>query len=496
MGVIGTIFLFYLIISYLAGAIISVIILLENRDPAKTMSWLLMFIIFPGVGLMIYAISGKNIRKRKLFKTQKLANNIKEKKLFDTLEKITEIVELEKESIKQNKLLRDEEDGSYRKRVINMLLKTGMFPFTKNNKVDVFVDGNEKFKRLIEDIREAKDHIHLEYFIIKDSEIGRVLKEELIKKAKEGIKIRILYDDVGCWRFWFNRKFFREMREVGIEIAAFLPTKFPIIGGKLNYRNHRKIVVIDGIIGYTGGINIGDEYLGKNDKFGYWRDTHIRIKGISVYMLQMTFLIDWYYTTKEVLVTKNYFPSVGNVGESMIQVVASGPDSDWEDIHYAYFSAICQARKNVYIETPYFIPDESLLKAIKSAALSGVDVRIIFPKIADHKIVNIASYSYFEEILRAGGKVYLYNKGFIHSKVVIIDDKIASAGTANMDLRSFMLNFEVNAFIYDEEVIRVMTDDFFEDLSHCEELNLEVFKNRNIIQKIKESVARLFSPIL
>ncbi|MBY2417907.1 PLDc N-terminal domain-containing protein [Clostridioides difficile] len=185
MGVIGTIFLFYLIISYLAGAIISVIILLENRDPAKTMSWLLMFIIFPGVGLMIYAISGRNIRKRKLFKTQKLANNIKEKKLFDTLEKITEIVELEKESIKQNKLLRDEEDGSYRKRVINMLLKTGMFPFTKNNKVDVFVDGNEKFKRLIEDIREAKDHIHLEYFIIKDSEIGRLLKEELIKKAKE-----------------------------------------------------------------------------------------------------------------------------------------------------------------------------------------------------------------------------------------------------------------------------------------------------------------------
>lgn len=225
MGVIGTIFLFYLIISYLAGAIISVIILLENRDPAKTMSWLLMFIIFPGVGLMIYAISGRNIRKRKLFKTQKLANNIKEKKLFDTLEKITEIVELEKESIKQNKLLRDEEDGSYRKRVINMLLKTGMFPFTKNNKVDVFVDGNEKFKRLIEDIREAKDHIHLEYFIIKDSEIGRVLKEELIKKAKEGIKIRILYDDVGCWRFWFNRKFFREMREVGIEIAAFFTYK-------------------------------------------------------------------------------------------------------------------------------------------------------------------------------------------------------------------------------------------------------------------------------
>src|SRR5699024_5611477 len=269
-----------------------------------------------------------------------------------------------------------------------------------------------------------------------------------------------------------------------------------ILGGKLNYRNHRKIAVIDGSIGYTGGINIGDEYLGMNKKFGYWRDTHIRVEGTAVYMLQMVFLTDWYYNTKEILLTKRFFPKIGYCGDSMVQVVASGPDSDWEAIHYAYFSAICQAKKSIYIETPYFIPDESLLKALNTAALSGIDVRIIFPKIADHKIVNTASYSYFNDILKSGGKVYLYTKGFIHSKVIIIDDKIASTGSANMDLISFMLNFEINAFIYDKQVIDVMTKDFLEDMNNSEELNIKDFNNRSMTQKLKESIARLFSPIL
>ena len=275
-----------------------------------------------------------------------------------------------------------------------------------------------------------------------------------------------------------------------------MPATFPFIGGKLNYRNHRKIVIIDGHIGYTGGINIGDEYMGKNKKFGYWRDTHIRIEGSSVYMLQMVFLTDWYYTTKKAEFEPKYFPKLEHKGNSMIQVVATGPDSDWEAIHYAYFSAICNAKERVYIETPYFIPDEGLLRALKSAALSGVDVRIIFPSIADHKIVHQASYSYFDDILKSGGKVYLYNKGFIHSKLIIIDDKIASTGSANMDLRSFMLNFEINAFIYDKDIINKISDDFFEDLKNSKEVDLEVFQNRPFIKKWAESVARLFSPIL
>ncbi|MEG1311953.1 MAG: cardiolipin synthase [Romboutsia sp.] len=496
MSVVGILFLSYLVISYLASSVISMTIILENRDPARTVTWLLIFLLLPGIGLLIYAMFGRNIRKIKIFKTQKLAHNIKEEKLFENLEEIQELVKLEQDSIKEKTLAEDELADYSKKRVISLLLNTGMFPFTTNNKIDVYVDGNQKFDNLIEDIKLAKDHIHLEYFIIKDSEIGRKIRDLLIDKAKEGVTVRILYDDVGCWRFWFHRKFFKEMKRNGIYIMPFLPAKFPIIGSKLNYRNHRKIAVIDGKVGYTGGINIGDEYVGKNKKFGYWRDTHIRIEGTSVYMLQMTFLVDWYYTTKEIIFIKKYFPKMDYCGDSMVQVVASGPDSDWEAIHYAYFSAICQAKKNIYIETPYFIPDESILRALKSAALSGVDVRIIFPKIADHKMVNNASYSYFGDILKSGGKVYLYNKGFIHSKIVIIDDKIASTGSANMDLRSFMLNFEINAFIYDKDVISIMNKDFFEDINNSEELTGEDFDGRNIIKKAKESIARLFSPIL
>ncbi len=496
MDIIQGLIIGFLVISYILGTIVAMTILLENRDPSKTVAWLLIFILLPGIGLITYAIFGRNLRKIKIFKTQKLANNIKEEKLFKNLEEINKIIRLEQDTITISKFLKNNEEDNARLKIISLLLNTGMFPFTTNNKIDVFVDGNEKFNSLIRDIENAKDHIHLEYFIIKDSEIGRKIKELLIKKSKENVKIRILYDDVGCWRFWFHRKFFNEMKSYGIEIVPFLPTKFPIIGGKLNYRNHRKIVVIDGQIGYTGGINIGDEYMGRNKKFGYWRDTHIRIEGTSVYMLQMTFLIDWYYNTKEVLLDKKYFPKLGNFGNSMMQVVASGPDSDWEAIHYAYFLAICQAKRSIYIETPYFIPDESIIRALKSAALSGVDVRIIFPKIADHKIVNTASYSYFDDILKSGGKVYLYNKGFIHSKVIIIDNIIASTGSANMDLRSFMLNFEINAFIYDENVIELMKEDFFEDMKNSDEIDKDEFKNRSIVEKSKESIARLFSPIL
>lgn len=489
-------FLSYLTISYIVGAIISMSIILENRDPARTVTWLLIFILFPGIGLVVYAILGRNIRKRKLFKTQKLASSIREEKVFENLERIEEIANIEQSTINTNQLLNENIEDYSKKRVISLLLNTGKLPFTTNNKISVYIDGNQKFKNLLEDIKNAKEHIHLEYFIIKDSEIGRELKELLIKKSNEGVKIRILYDDVGCWRFWFHRKFFNEMKASGIEIVAFLPAKFPMIGGKLNYRNHRKIAIIDGKIGYTGGINIGDEYMGKNKKFGYWRDTHIKIEGNSVYMLQMIFLTDWYYATKEIITEDKYFPSPQKCGNSMVQIIASGPDSDWESIRYAYFCAICQAKKSIYIETPYFIPDESILIALKSAALSGVDVRIVFPKIADHKIVNNASYSYFDDILRSGGKVYLYTNGFIHSKIMTIDDKIASTGSANMDLRSFMLNFEINAFIYDKEIVERMNKDFFEDLKNSEELTLDEFSKRKLGKKVRESIARLFSPIL
>ena len=486
-----------LVLSYILSIVISIKLILENRDPSKTLIWILIFMLFPVMGILIYAILGRNIRKIKMNKAYKMANNMKKENLLFNLDEIKELAQCQSSMIKEGKLPYSENIDFRVLRVVSLLLNTGIFPFTINNNVEIYIDGNEKFKNLIKDIRNAKDHIHLEYFIIKDSEIGEKIKKELIKKANEGVKIRIIYDDVGCWRFWFHRKFFNEMQSYGIKIIPYLKGKITIpIGGQLNYRNHRKIVVIDGKIGYTGGINIGDEYIGKNKKFGYWRDTHIRIEGTSVYMLQMIFLTDWYYNTKEVLLKEKLFPKLNTKGNSMMQIVASGPDSDWESMHYAYFYAICQAKKSIYIETPYFIPDESLLKALKCAALSGVELIILFPKIADHKIVNTASYSYFQEILESGGKVYLYNKGFLHSKVIIIDDFMASTGSANMDLRSFKLNFEVNAFIYDGKIIEEIKKDFMLDLDNSEELERSKFENRSIVMKAKESVSRLFSPLL
>ena len=486
-----------LLLSYILSAVISIKLILENRDPSKTIIWILIFMLFPVVGIVIYAILGRNIRKLKINKASKMADNMKKENILFNLDEMKELAKGQSSMIKEGKLPGYENKDFRVLKIISLLLNTGIFPFTINNNIEIYVDGNEKFYNLIKDIRNAKDHIHLEYFIIKDSEIGCKIKKELIKKAREGVKIRIIYDDVGCWRFWFHRKFFKEMKEAKIEIVPYLKGKIAIpVGGQINYRNHRKIVVIDGKIGYTGGINMGDEYIGKNKKFGYWRDTHIRIEGTSVYMLQMIFLTDWYYNTKEVLLKEKLFPKLNSKGICMMQIVASGPDSDWESMHYAYFYAICQAKKSIYIETPYFIPDESLLKALKCAALSGVELIILFPKIADHKIVNTASYSYFQEILEAGGNVYLYNKGFLHSKVIIIDDFMASTGSANMDLRSFKLNFEVNAFIYDKGVIKEIKEDFMNDLKFSEELEINKFNNRKLRIKIKESLSRLFSPIL
>ena len=383
-----------------------------------------------------------------------------------------------------------------KERVVRLLFKIGQFPYTTNNELEIYKDGHEKFASLIRDMKEAKDHIHLEYFIVKDSQIAREIQAILIEKAKSGVEVRLLYDDFACWRLKIRGAFLKELKEAGVKCAAFLPTKFPIFGGQLNYRNHRKIAVIDGKISYTGGLNIGDEYMGKFKKFGYWRDSHIRIRGIATHMLQLIFIIDWYLTTKELLNDEKYMPKMEIIGDTAIQVVGTGPDSKWEDIHYAFFAAISQAKKRVYIETPYFIPDESLLKAIKTAALSGVDVRIIFPQKIDHYLVNVASYSYLEEIMKAGGKVYLYQKGFIHSKVFLVDDDLASIGSSNMDLRSFMLNFEVNAFIYDRDYVNKIADQFYADQEDSIQLLEEDYRLRNMWVRLAESISRLFSPLL
>ena len=380
-------------------------LLMENRNPVKSIAWIVVLILVPIVGFVFYMFLGRNYRKRIIISRRSIEKS--------KIDKTSPVANMEYAST-------DHFPEKF-KTIATLAYNSSDANLYKNNSIKIYTNGEHLFDDIFKDIRNAKKHIHLDYYIFNSDEIGNKLIDLLISKAKENVEIRVIIDDVGSWHM--KKSAIKKMENAGIEIKEFLRVGLPFLSSKVNYRNHRKILVIDGIIGYTGGINIGDEYLGKNKKFGYWRDTHIRLEGSSVYMLQMVFLTDWYYTTKEILLTRRFFPKINHCGNSMVQVVASGPDSDWESIHYAYFSAICQAKKSIYIETPYFIPDESLLKALNSAALSGVDVRIIFPKIPDHKIVNTASYSYFGDILKSGGKVYLYTKGFIHSKVIIIDDK-------------------------------------------------------------------------
>jgi len=342
----------------------------------------------------------------------------------------------------------------------------------------------------------AEHHIHLEYYIVRDDELGQEIKEILIKKAKGGIEVRFLYDAVGSWKL--SKSFIQELKDAGVEIVAFAPVKLPFLNHKINYRNHRKIIVIDGVIGFVGGLNIGDEYLGRHAYFGNWRDTHLFVRGEAVRTLQLIFLQDWYYQTGETILNPTYLsPVLTSVhADGGVQMIASGPDSRWEINKKLFFSMITSAKKSIWIASPYFIPDDDILSALKIAALSGIDVRLLVPSRPDKRIVFHASRSYFPELLEAGVKVYEYNRGFLHSKLIIVDDEIASIGTSNMDMRSFHLNFEVNAFLYRTKSVTTLVSDYVYDLEHSNQLSYQLFKNRSIFHRIIESTSRLMSPLL
>lgn len=463
--------------------LVSILIILDNRSPTRTMAWLLALIFLPGVGMFLYLYIGQNHRKRKTFTKKRkrdyeIVHNLLEEQIA-----FTEHGEFLKKNFHDP-----------RGKVAPLLLNNSESPITVNNEAMVLNNGYETFREMLKSILKAKHHIHMEYFIIKDSEIGRKFQKALIKKAKEGLEVRVIYDAVGCWRL--GKGFLKPLRDAGVKLQPFLPVTLPFFGSRLNYRNHRKILVVDGKVGFVGGLNIGDEYLGKNKKLGFWRDTHMKIEGEAVYLLQVIFLKDWYFVSGEELKGSVYFPKLEVCGAKMIQITSSGPDSQWESIHQAYFAAIAAANKSVYITTPYLVPDESLLMALKTAALRRIDVRILVPGRADHKTVFWASKSHFMELLEAGIKIYQYQKGFVHSKLFIVDNNFSSIGTANLDIRSLQLNFEVNAFIYDEEITKKLKTDFYQDLQHSREILLEDYRKRPFNHRFRESVARLFSPIL
>lgn len=476
----------YVLIALYILTVISVAInvILENRNPVRTLAWIIVLVTVPFIGFLFYLYFGINYRKVKMFSMKELGD----------MKWLQYMSEDQKQLIKKSEFLHKRETMEVKK-LMTLLLNNSKALLTRYNKVEILNNGEETFPAIFEALQQAKRFIHLEYYIIEMGTLTSRLKELLIEKAKAGVEVRVIYDDVGSWGL--TRDFLRQLRNAGIQIYPFLPVRFHQFANKANYRNHRKIAVIDGEVGFVGGLNFADRYLNGVPKIGVWRDTHLKVEGEAVTSLQVVFLIDWYFVRQELLLNKNeYLPYRRGEGETLVQTVTSGPDSDWASIQQAYFTLINIAKRYVFISTPYFMPGETTLNSLKTAAMSGVDVRIMLPHKSDSLLTYWCSRSFVEELLEAGVKVYWYQKGINHSKVIIVDGIVASVGTANMDLRSFEQNFEVSLILYDREVTKKLAGYFLKDLQSSTEVVIQRWKFRSKREKVYESVARLFAPVL
>lgn len=469
---------------YAIGFVVIRKILLENRNPQKTVSYLLLIIFLPFLGIPIYYFFGVNVRTRRKYNIKKLRDAVFFEKRKQEITTQSEKIIDDTKAFLQNQT-----------ELARLLIKDSLARLSTDNKIELLINGENKFREVITAIENAKHHIHIEYYIYENDEIGNTIKNLLIRKSKEGIKVRFIYDDFGSRNI--RKSFAAEMREAGIEIFPFYKTWFSNLASRWNYRNHRKIIVIDGCIGFTGGINVADRYINNNKNKIYWRDTHLKITGSAVRTLQLIFISDWNFCAESELdFSDSFFPDYQNDHHQIVQIASSGPDSQRATIMLAIFTAIVCATKKVHITTPYFIPNESILTALKQAALSGIDVKLLVPKKGDSRLVNAATQSFFSELLDAGVHIFLYRKGFIHAKTMVIDDNLAIAGTANMDMRSFEMNFEVNAFIYDKEVNTEMENTFIDDLKFSSEVALKVWNQRSKWRVVGESLVRLFAPVL
>ncbi|WP_392485902.1 cardiolipin synthase [Haloimpatiens sp. FM7315] len=465
---------------FIVNAIISItVIILERRRPEKTIAWLLIFVVFPPLGLFLYIFAGRNWKKHKL------SDENSENTYNMVAEALYKIKDVKYPSL------------------IKLILNNNNSPVFIDNDIEIFNNGEEKFKALKKCLRNAKHHIHMEYYIVKNDTIGNEIKNILIEKAKEGVEVRFIIDKVGSPTV--KTSFIKDLKTAGVNVVFYTYFLAPLlrhINTQLNYRNHRKIVVIDGKIGFIGGINIGDEYLGKGP-LGYWRDTHLMVKGDFVLGLQAVFLDDFYMTKRADNSFpwyddfENYFPTPKNEKGKVMQLVKSGPDSDNAAIMQTILKMISLAEHHIYITTPYFIPPTSLIDTLKISALSGVDIRILFPGRYDHFTVYYASKTYLSELVKFGIKVYFYDSSFfVHSKLMTVDGEMSTVGTANMDIRSFELNYEINALIYDDKTTKALEDEFLRDLNISKRMYYEDFENIPFYKKYIEAVARVFSNLL
>lgn len=472
----------------------SVLLISSKRDPVKTLSWVLVMILLPYIGVVMYFFFGRNFRKDKMF-SRKGARDLSLRK------------ELSREMLVKF-MNRDNIPQEIRRchKLIVQNLKSSHSLLSSNERMDIFFSGKKALDAMLEAMKGAKTHIHLQSFIIEDDRVGNAFKDVLISKAREGLEVRMMFDGFGGRHL--GKNFLRELKDAGVEILNFSPFRLFFMPPIVNYRNHRKILVVDGRIGFLGGVNIADRYYDGGD-FPEWRDTHVRIEGLSVMSLQATFLLDRYFIlNKNLGRRRKYYPMVGEVDKASLamgvaggnryysQIIASGPDSDWAAIMQCYFTAITKARDHIYIITPYFIPSETILNAIKITALSDVKVSLMIPERSDTWLTNWGTMSYISELVEAGVNVYLFKRGFNHSKVLSIDGEYCIIGSANMDNRSFEHHFEVTSVIYDQECAHIIEDRFRKDLSRCTLVTKARWDKRSVRNKFYESVARLVSPLL
>lgn len=462
----------------------TVVVFIERRDIGSTWAWLMVLFFIPFLGFFIYIFFGRQLKQKNFYKLTA------EERAYLQSAVVEHVEHLKQHVFHQGHIIHKYSE------LVRMNIESSNALLTTDNEIDIFHEGRAKFESLFDDIRAATKEINVQYFIIRRDSLGEKLRDELTAKAKEGVKVRVLYDEIGSRRI--SRSFFSELLSYGGEVEAFFPSFLKLVNLRINNRNHRKLCIIDGEIAYIGGFNVGDEYLGLHKTLGFWRDTHFRIRGGAVDHIQGRFTLDWNQAAKPRKVGRDQFSfrTAPHNGNSPVQIIASGPNSESEHLKNMYIKLIMSAKRSVYIQTPYFVPDSSFMDACKIALLSGVDVRIMIPNKPDHPFVYWATWAYVGELLTYGAKVLLYEKGFMHAKTIVVDQEVASAGTTNIDTRSFRLNFEVNAVVYDEIVAKRLYELFLQDAQECSELTLEKYEERSLMIKFKEAISRLLSPIL
>lgn len=469
----------FLLIYIMVIVSIIVTILMDNRQPAKTMAWVMVLLFVPVAGIILYIFFGQNTRKMR-FISQRSLDQLSKRQMLEFVE--------------QRELRMPDKFQSLVRLFTNQSLA---LPF-KDNEAEFYTDGYQFFPALLQSISRARHHIHLETYIFDDDPLGRLIADALIQKAKEGVEIRVIYDDVGCWRV--PSAFFERMKKAGIDVCAFMPVKFPAFTSKVNYRNHRKVCVIDGIEGFTGGMNIALRYVkGMRNGTLPWRDTHMRLRSSIVYALQRAFLVDWYFVDRTLVTNRKYYPpmpwKISN--DCLAQMVTSSPIAPWPDIMQGYVRILLEAKSYVYMESPYFLPTEPVLFAMRTAALAGVDVRLMVPRHSDSHLLEWASLSYVVETLASGVKIKLYEGGFNHSKLLVADDEVSTCGSTNIDFRSFENNFESNVFFYDRQMALRIKELYMADEAQSVDFNdVDTLRHRPYLHRLTESLFRLLAPLL